>query len=290
MTNEADSAPGLDALFSPVSLTEFQRAYWPHHVLISDAGPERLPSFFTAPELSDVRAILSAHWGQVKVIADDPQLFNEEIVSAREARAFYEAGSTICLLHAHRSIPVVGRWAQLLARALEVPPYLVHCSAYASPDGQGTPKHFDNNEVIVLQLGGSKRWQMSPNLDFPYPTRNFVAGMSPYAELPYSLFDASREMPEGSTRFVMEPGATLFIPRGVWHATSAGDASLSLSFGFATPTPLDLLLAALKSELSTHTFLRKPLSRLADGQRFEKLNDRVSELLRECLDDEGTAD
>ena len=284
MTNGPDPQTDPSIQFNPLPLEKFKRAYWPYKLLVGYGGLIGVGDIVgRAAELQDVYALLGAHWGQVKIISQQPEAFSEEIVSSVEAVARYDSGKTICIVHVHRSIPAVESCLASLANALQLPPSLIHCSAYASPEGVGTPKHFDNHEVLIVQLSGQKQWWVAPNQNVTYPTRNFVAGTSPYAELPYSLFDVPVEMPADSIAIRMTAGSVLFIPRGIWHATTATTASLSLSFGFAVPTPLDRLLAVIKTELASYSALCKPSPEVGGDTEFVQLANHIASSVRDYL-------
>ncbi|WP_149829530.1 cupin domain-containing protein [Streptomyces tailanensis] len=106
----------------------------------------------------------------------------------------------------------------------------VQVNAYASwtaEEGFGT--HWDDHDVVVLQLEGSKRWKIYG------PTRQAPAWRD--VEAP--------EAPTGDplADIVLTPGDLLYLPRGWWHAVSAdqGTASLHLTFGLATQTGAEFL-------------------------------------------------
>ncbi|MDX3855731.1 cupin domain-containing protein [Streptomyces sp. AK02-01A] len=123
--------------------------------------------------------------------------------------------------------PPVREAAAGLERFFRTP---VQVNAYASwtaEEGFGT--HWDDHDVVVLQLEGSKRWKIYG------PTRQAPAWRD--VEAP--------EAPTGDpiADMVLTPGDALYLPRGWWHAVSAdqGTASLHLTFGLATQTGAEFL-------------------------------------------------
>lgn len=106
----------------------------------------------------------------------------------------------------------------------------VQVNAYASwtaEEGFGT--HWDDHDVVVLQLEGSKRWKI-------------------YGSTRQSPAWRDVEAPEAPTHdpildVVLTPGDMLYLPRGWWHAVSAdqGTSSLHLTFGLATQTGAEFL-------------------------------------------------
>jgi ribosomal protein L16 Arg81 hydroxylase len=66
---------------------------------------------------------------------------------------------------------------------------------------------------------------------------------------------------EKSYRERLIPGSLLYLPRGLWHATSASNFSISINITFSPPTLLEIALAAIRQNLVKQDLLRKnPLS------------------------------
>lgn len=98
----------------------------------------------------------------------------------------------------------------------------ISCSVnlYCTPPGaQGLDVHFDDHDVFVVQLRGTKQWRL---YDDPH-------GVVPaYPRLLCRRFDAPTEMLRRNvaTAWLLQPGDILYIPRGIFHAATAGyDAS-----------------------------------------------------------------
>lgn len=105
----------------------------------------------------------------------------------------------------------------------------VQVNAYASwtpVEGFGT--HWDDHDVIVVQLHGAKRWRLFG------PTR--CAPLAVDTETP-------QPPPEEPVDLVLRPGDLLYLPRGWWHAVTADQHtnSLHLTCGMRTHTGADLL-------------------------------------------------
>ncbi|MFE1554364.1 JmjC domain-containing protein [Streptomyces sp. NPDC058734] len=144
----------------------------------------------------------------------------------------------------------------------------VQVNAYASwtaEEGFGT--HWDDHDVVVLQLEGSKRWKIYG------PTRQAPAWRD--LEAP--------EAPTGEplADIVLTPGDVLYLPRGWWHAVSAdqGTASLHLTFGLATQTGAELL-GWLCDELRASSTVRADVPRFGTAtERHDYLSVVQKELL-----------
>lgn len=106
----------------------------------------------------------------------------------------------------------------------------IQVNAYASWTSQeGFGVHWDDHDVIVLQVSGRKRWRLY--------------GTTRVAPLHHDVEFSTEEPTEPIDEFVMEPGDILHVPRGCWHAVAAseGEPSLHLTCGLVTTTGADFL-------------------------------------------------
>lgn len=109
-------------------------------------------------------------------------------------------------------------------------------SLYCSPEGGGVGLHFDPHPVLVVQLEGSKIWEVSAT---PATTRDIAGFLGPDGRAyranvaaPEPAVDEhgrQLEPPESRARHRLEEGDLLFVPRRHWHGTRAPDFSISLS-------------------------------------------------------------
>jgi hypothetical protein len=124
-------------------------------------------------------------------------------------------------------------WPQLdrVARALELMLLQpVTTSAFWSMGGMRAPVHYDDHDLIVVQLLGEKRWQVADSSELP----NTWRGIPPdTVELgPHTSFD-------------VHPGDVVYLPRGTLHSVTSEAESLHLSIGFTPLTLREALIAAL---------------------------------------------
>ena len=99
--------------------------------------------------------------------------------------------------------------------------------------------HCDDVDLIILQIAGTKRWQ--------------IFGPSVVAESP----------PQGGPVFdrVLQPGDFLFLPAGQWHHCENGPhRSLHVSILFDPPNGRHIM-TALASQLLSAEIFRRPLTR-----------------------------
>jgi 50S ribosomal protein L16 3-hydroxylase len=144
-------------------------------------------------------------------------------------------------------------------------------------------KHFDDREIVVVQLHGRKRWRVAPNREAPYPTAGYPTHSADHrARFELSLYAPdvfALEMPADAMSFELVPGSVLFLPRGAWHETHAVTDSLSLTVGLALPTTLNALVAALYSHLLPDAEWRRPMPLGASARCRADYRQRLRTLL-----------
>ncbi|WP_073762437.1 cupin domain-containing protein, partial [Streptomyces sp. CB02923] len=123
----------------------------------------------------------------------------------------------------------------------------VQVNAYASwtsVEGFGT--HWDDHDVIVVQVAGAKRWRLFG------PTRT--------APMYRDVAEPEAPPRDPVADLVLRPGDVLYLPRGWWHAVTAdqGSTSLHLTCGLGTHTGADLI-RWLSDELRTSDRVRSDL-------------------------------
>ncbi|MGI8593568.1 MAG: cupin domain-containing protein [Solirubrobacteraceae bacterium] len=175
----------------------------------------------------------------------------------------YAAGATIILqaLHLH--------WhpAALYCRALEAAlGWPVQANAYLTPaTAQGFAVHHDTHDVFVLQVSGRKRWRLyEPAMELPLGAHRWAPDV--------------HGVGEPVDQLTLEPGDTLFIPRGWPHEAVAAEVdSLHLTIGLHAPTALDALRDALDVCAADEVEFRRSLD--PGGARPGRLLDRLAERL-----------
>jgi ribosomal protein L16 Arg81 hydroxylase len=128
----------------------------------------------------------------------------------------------------------------------------VWAGAVAQTGGGGALTiHYDPEDLIILQLEGTKRWRIfSPTVTYP------VAGAKPLG-----LPSENLVLDE-----VLKPGDLMFLPAGFWHVCENGpDLSLHGVIFFRASTGL-LAANSLFDKLKEDIAFRAPLTRFETAQ------------------------
>ncbi|WP_417587441.1 cupin domain-containing protein [Pararhodobacter oceanensis] len=159
----------------------------------------------------------------------------------RVAQQFAEGG-TVVLPQLHRYIPKLARYCRALETVFSCD---LQTNIYLTPDNaQGFKTHYDSHDVIVLQVHGSKTWNIyeSP-LELPLRSQAF----EPEGFVPGKLIDS----------FVLHAGDMCYVPRGVVHdAIATDEVSLHITTGLLAPRWIDVLVEALVEEAQKDPALR----------------------------------
>ncbi|MQS13042.1 cupin [Streptomyces kaniharaensis] len=187
-----------------------------------------------------------------------------------ELHARLAEGASLVLDSIEKIHPPIGAAAEGLERFLGT---LVQVNAYASwTEKEGFGTHWDDHDVVVVQMYGAKRWRLYG------PTR----------EAPTFRDVESPDTPEGEpvADIVLTAGDVLYLPRGWWHAVAAdqGSESLHLTFGLVTNTGADLLTWVV-DQLRSRTALRLDVPRFASPEEQAAYVENLrAEVLSELTD------
>jgi hypothetical protein len=150
---------------------------------------------------------------------------------------------------------------------------LVQVNTYLTTnDAAGFDLHWDDHDVMIVQLGGEKLWEVRGASRAVPMYRDAEPNSEPSNDIVWSG--------------TMRPGDVMHIPRGYWHQatrTDKGDGySLHITFGFVKRTGVDWLTwvadRAREHELFRHDLIRDGGNDQADQE--QALRALVPELLR----------
>lgn len=142
--------------------------------------------------------------------------------------AHHALGWTVRIPEVRGLTPELARFIRALEAVLHQP---VGATVFWSRGDGAAQVHYDEYDIIVIQLVGSKRWFINTD---PPPLNNPWRGIAegPPALDPHQLLDVG-------------PGDLLYLPCGTAHRVDALSDSIHLSIGFRPLTLRDALIAAL---------------------------------------------
>ncbi len=140
------------------------------------------------------------------------------------------AGGTLVLDQLHHTDPKLSLLCRTLAPELG---HRFQTNLYLTPPhGKGFTPHWDNHDVFILQVLGSKHWKIeTTRRKLPEPAE--------------PMGTEGRELRGEPTAFTVRQGDLIYIPRGFVHAAECGEEpSLHITFG-VTAYFLEGLLTAV---------------------------------------------
>jgi hypothetical protein len=170
--------------------------------------------------------------------------------------AAYETGHTIQLSKMHKRWPSIGR----LCRAVETAcldadvPLAMRIGSHlylTPPHSTGLEPHYDNHDVVVLQVEGTKRWKIYGALqDFPVEMQVGSVARTALPALEHDL--------------LLEPGDILYVPRGQYHeASTAEQYSVHITLDLTACTWADLFTRVMQCQPRLRESL--PVGAFSDG-------------------------
>jgi ribosomal protein L16 Arg81 hydroxylase len=283
-------SPGVHAdlslawLLEPLSVETFLDEVWGsghRHIARGNARhfDRLLPSSSTVDALLELLrhdpSALRLVRGKDKKGPDDYRLANGGLDIAR-VRSDFDDGYTVVVDGIEQYVRTIGT----LARALEVElNFPVQVNAYLTPpESSGLVPHYDDHDVLILQLQGSKTWHLYEGAD--RPPREIQRDSDKAVAL---------ESLPAPTDLRLEPGDVLYVPRGRVHeAETHSETSVHLTVGIHAPTVLMLAIGTLYSQSFRDDRLNAqlPVRHLDDPQVDAELEKLVHEAIA-GVDDSG---
>jgi ribosomal protein L16 Arg81 hydroxylase len=224
----------LQTLIAPFPAAEFRAHYWEQKPLIVQRGnPDYYGDLFT---LDDFDAALTRKPENLRVADAE----TKKHVSYKPATKGLESvladmrdGGTLVLNQLHKDDPKLSLLCRGLAPELG---HRFHTNLYLTPPhGKGFTPHWDNHDVFILQVLGSKHWKIEKTRrTFPGPHENMGAD--------------GQELRGELISVTLQKGDLIYIPRGWVHAAECGEEpSLHITYGVTAFFFHDLLAVVVKA-------------------------------------------
>lgn len=271
----------LTSLIAPYNADRFLKESWTKKALfISGEGRKRFGHLFSWKKLND---LLNYHdlstldiW---TATAEQSRKFSatEEQPTALLDRL--RQGETLVINRVEKLVPEIADFVSGFI------PDLANNEAgvnvyFSWPGIQGLRCHYDSQDIFVMQVEGSKQWQVFRDT-FKYPLRGQISSAhpesSPSEENPYLVC-------------TLNPGDLLYLPRGHWHYAIATDSpSLHLTFGITCRTGMHFLIW-LGIQLQQREVWRQNMPIFSEDNPTETLANYLDELFQDLLEFCGSSE
>lgn len=230
----------------------FARIYEREALIVHHNAPARFAGLISLDDIDRIVTTFDLREGQLAManasshVDSDSYVDGASFIDRGAVADHYRRGATIILNQAHQFDPALSR----LCRGLEyVFSSHVQTNIYLTPpNAQGFRTHYDNHDVLVIQVEGEKAWRLyDMPIATPFRGEGFEAGKYEPGEL--------------RQEFVLKPGDCAYVPRGLMHdaQTSGNKPSLHITVGLITRTWADVMLEAVSEVALRSPELRRSL-------------------------------
>ena len=273
------------SLISPIAPETFFSDVWEKQPLVVKRhGASAYGDLLSIVDVDEALTTLNLSYPEIRLArVDQPPdaadyTFSDGRIDPLAVTKLFRSGVTIVLDQMQRRLPSLGELCRDLESELGV---AFQTNLYVTPPhAAGFKGHYDTHDVFVLQIAGSKEWEIfESHVELPMPGQRGDKNDAP----PGTVTD----------RFTLDAGDLVYLPRGTYHQARASDEmSLHVTLGAMVRTWCEFLLEAV-SELSLRdvafrhalpigmgvgTFdqagaqkeFRSLLARLAESSDFEK--------------------
>jgi Cupin superfamily protein len=240
----------LHELIAPISESEFFERFWEKEVLNLSRNN---PYFFTFlngdRSLETIIQLFCRQWGDVSLARAGTRPeecpYINDLPNLRVIRQAFDDKYTVVINDLQLKDPAIAGFCRKMERSFfcraNVNAYFTNCAS------QGLKAHYDDDDVFILQLRGGKTWRI-------YKERAEL----PMASLPYA--EIIKQDSEFDV-FDLNPGDVLYLPRGVVHEATTGDAvSLHLTLSLNTTRWAQLLEEVIHVIAAEEIELRRSIS------------------------------
>ena len=263
----------LGSLVAPVTEEEFRAQYWERQPLVVHRDdPDYYGDLFT---LDDFDAAVSRSPSYIKMndaASGKGTTYKTPTVKGLESvLADMRDGGSLILEKLERQEPKLGLFCRLLGQELG---HTFETDLYLTPPhGKSSIPHWDNVDVFILQVLGSKHWRIE-NERRIFPIR------------PYRMGGDGHEFRGDYTAFTVNQGDLVYIPRGFIHIAECGpEASLHISVGLVPVVMEEFLHAIITAAVQRDESLRVALPLGFMHGNGESIVNRARAALRDATDE-----
>jgi hypothetical protein len=263
----------LASLVAPTSVEEFRSLYWERQPLvIHRKDPDYYGDLFTLTDFDSAVARSPDYVKTANAATEKNVKYRTGMTQGREAiLAQMREGGTLILDQIHNHDPKLGLLSRIMAAEIG---HKFQTNLYLTPaNGRGFSPHWDNHDVFILQVVGSKDWKIEKE------RRTYPAKMD-------SMGEEGRELRGDLYSFRLEQGDLIYIPRGFVHAAECGaELSLHITLGVTGMFWEDLIAAAVRAAILQDEQLRAYLPLAFNHGPPEVLVSRLKGIFRQMADE-----
>lgn len=257
-----------------------------------------LPAIFDESDIADIfplerfdelltsGSLMSPHLDLVSGGKKNPAPFlpsPSPATDVQQVLAEMNNGTTVRIPHIENYMHSLGEFARALEARFHMP---IRANLYLTPPfNQGFQPHYDLDDIIVVQVLGSKTWSLHRDYADQQPLPN--ADMN---------FQAQRHRPSGvPEELEMRAGDVMYLPRGFMHeARTDADWSIHITFAFIGVKLGDLLQQVIRFAAARSPELRRTIAfdpaEQPDGETLKALCATLSDQLETALRPEALAE
>ncbi|MFN4100428.1 MAG: cupin domain-containing protein [Pararhodobacter sp.] len=203
--------------------------------------------------------------------AEDYLLPSGHADPVRVVKCFAE-GATVVLPGLQKRLPNLAAHCRSLETVFSCD---LQTNIYFTPEGsQGFRTHYDSHDVIVLQIAGSKTWNIYESSASELPLR--AQAFNPDGFEPGALIDT----------FTLHAGDMCYVPRGVVHdARATEELSLHITTGLLAAHWIDLVVEAVSQLALKDVAFRRAMPPGYAGEGFDRTAARktFAELMQKAV-------
>ena len=251
--------PLLAALMAPSSVAEFLDEHWPRSAFATHGPRARLPAMMLDKLLSSPIELAHGYSGRLRFTGGGCERMVQ--VADVSAATLQDMGLTLQFVDIGLCVPGAPAFMRQLEAELGLHEGSVSISAFNAPREGGLRCHYDAQDLISVQLHGTKEFHHAPMQEIRNPFGWQFMPMGPdFEDLYPQAGDGFPDPRRASFKTAhLQPGSVLFLPRGTWHYTEASDDSLSLSIMIDPVPALQCALDQLRLLLLQDGDWRQPL-------------------------------
>lgn len=257
--NSNEGIDWLSELIKPITKDKFFSEYWENKYLNINNNGLAIDKIINIDEISELIGFENIRKNEIRMvkngsiinknqylqyIKDSDEDIIEEI-NADEVLAGFHNGQTIILESIHKRLSKLSILCRYLEKELNCN---IRTNLYLTPpDSQGFLPHYDNHDVIILQIYGEKEWTLYESENIPISKNE-----------PGKIFN--QDSKNKVSEFILRNGDILYIPRGYIHSASTNnESSAHLTIGIHTYTWEDLLIKIIKKHSDNLSLLHESI-------------------------------